>query len=79
MKRDNKVERKRSRMNCPVCEVPLVLSVGDQVHPGNVDYGVTLDCGNRGCPSTVSAHGKNEKEAFEVLQEKCAFGMKKGS
>ena len=70
-------KRKKSNMNCPFCQVPLTLSVGDQLHPGAPEYGITVDCGNKVCSCTASGHGKNEKDALEVFSEKCRFGLKK--
>lgn len=67
----------KTEKNCPLCRVPLTVSVGDQTHSGDSDYGITLDCGNKFCSCTAVGHGKNETEAFKIVEEKCKFGMKK--
>lgn len=53
---------------CPVCEAELVSMAGNQLYPGDKNYGVTLWCPSGACPAQeVSGHGDTVKEAFEVI------------
>ena len=59
------------KYECPLCKVELKEKVGEKMHPGNVDYGITLDCENVGCTSQeVMGHGSNVKQAYEVILSK---------
>lgn len=65
---------------CPVCGMVLTEVAGESVHPGDRDYGVTLYC-SAGYPLMCSAqevagHGKNAKDAFEVITNKFNFKKK---
>lgn len=63
---------------CPLCNATLNRFEGEKIHPGNPEFGVTLDCGNPACSAAeVTGHGRNEKEAFKIIEEKCKFGTKK--
>lgn len=65
----------KTEMNCPLCSAALVSVEGTSL---NARDGVTVYCPSKICPAQeVAGHGRNEKEAFEVIQEKCKFGMKK--
>ena len=56
---------------CPLCNSKLGVVAGEKMHPGDSDYGYTLYCMNMVCPSQeVMGHGKNEKEAYEVIHAK---------
>ena len=56
---------------CPVCQGKLVEQSGNELHPGDDNYGITLYCSSKQCPAQeVSGHGKNLKDAWEVLQLK---------
>lgn len=60
-----------NKFNCPVCQSELTQSLGNQLHPGNKDYGITLYCPSKQCPAPeVSGHGGNVKEAYSVVQQK---------
>jgi hypothetical protein len=56
---------------CPVCKVNLHWEFGEQIHPGNPEYGVMVFCRNKECRAEeVMGHGKNEKEAFEIVTDR---------
>lgn len=56
---------------CPVCQGFLVSQLGNTLHPGDPKFGVGLHCPHVTCPAQeVAGHGKNEKEAFEVVTDK---------
>jgi hypothetical protein len=57
--------------NCPVCQQELAEQVGQQTHPNDPNYGVTMYCPSRLCPAQeVSGHGDNSKAAWAVIQQK---------
>jgi len=59
------------KYNCPICQVEMTEQIGETMHPGNPAYGITLSCLNPNCSAQeVMGHGKNVKEAWEVVQEK---------
>ena len=63
---------------CPVCKQTLDWMYGDpQMHPNNKEYGVSIFCNNMECGMSDLGHGNNEKNAFEVFQNKCTFGQTK--
>lgn len=63
----NKVEN----FTCPMCEHQLVQMPGNELHPGDKDFGVSLWCPSNACPSQeVAGHGDNAREAFEVITDK---------
>jgi hypothetical protein len=53
---------------CPVCTGLLTSVLGTKIDP---EDGVNLECPNVGCGMADWAHGKNEKEAFEIFKQKC--------
>ena len=66
---------------CPVCDKPLFRQYGNQMYPGNKDYGVTLFCVNgdpnaRAHPQEISGHGNGRsdesmlKNAYAVIRSK---------
>ncbi len=56
---------------CPVCKSALGSMDGEKMHPNDKNYGVTLYCLNMGCSAQeVMGHGKNEKDAYEVIMAK---------
>jgi len=56
---------------CPVCKGMLSAEIGESVHPGNPDYGITLTCHHVSCPAQeVMGHGNNEKAAFEIVTDR---------
>ncbi len=56
---------------CPVCQGVLVEQAGNELHPGDETFGMTLYCSSNKCPAQeVSGHGKNVKEAWETIQFK---------
>jgi len=66
MNKDN-----NNHYDCPVCKSELKEEFGNQLHPGDKDYGITLYCPNWQCPAAeVSGHGDNVKQAFEVITSK---------
>ena len=59
------------KYECPICKVEMAVMDGERMHPGDKNYGVTLHCLNMGCGAQeVMGHGRNEKEAFEVVVAK---------
>lgn len=71
---------------CPICNKPLSIQYGNQMYPGNKDYGVTLFCiggdpDAKKHPQEVSGHGNGRsddsmlKNAYSVLQARFC-GMK---
>ena len=56
---------------CPVCNSLLKEEYGNQLHPGDKEYGIVLYCANKECTAAeVSGHGDNVKQAFEVITSK---------
>ena len=56
---------------CPICRGPLDAQDGNQLHPGNPDYGVTVYCPSRACPAQeVAGHHTTLDKAFRVIKEK---------
>lgn len=56
---------------CPVCQGSLKSSPGDYLHPNDPKFGMYVYCPSLQCPAQeVCGHGKNEKEAFEVVTDK---------
>jgi hypothetical protein len=53
---------------CPVCTGLLISTPGHAIDPKD---GITMECTNKECGMADWAHGKNEKEAFEIFQQKC--------
>lgn len=61
---------------CPICGIEMDGMEGHKMYPNNKEYGYTLYCLNMGCSAEeVFGHGKNEKEAYEVVMAK--YGGKK--
>jgi hypothetical protein len=49
----------------------MIAAYGNQIHQGDANYGVTMYCGELTCSAPdVQGHGKNEKEAYEIVTEK---------
>jgi hypothetical protein len=62
---------------CPICQSELAGMDGEKMHPGDKNYGYSLFCLNLDCSAEeVMGHGKNDKEAYEVILAK--FVKKKG-
>lgn len=70
---------KRTDYRCPLCDKPLFRQWGNQTHPGDKEFGVTLFCINgdpdaRNHPQEVSGHGNGRSEesmmknAYAVIQ-----------
>lgn len=60
---------------CPLCQSKLVGMDGEKMHPDDKNYGYSLYCLNVDCPAQECfGHGKNEKEAYEVVIAK--YGTK---
>lgn len=60
-----------TQYKCPVCAGFLSAELGEQIHPGNPEYGVTLTCHSKTCPAQeVMGHGKNEKDAFGIVTDR---------
>lgn len=64
-----------SMYKCPLCQSELVESINRHPsHPNlppGMAQGITLWCSGRACPAQeVIGHGKNAKEAWEVIQMK---------
>ena len=56
---------------CPLCKSELVGMVGCKGHENDSNYGYSLFCLNRECPAEeVMGHGRNDKEAYEVILAK---------
>lgn len=56
---------------CPLCKSELVGMDGEKMHPNDPNYGYSLFCLDVKCPAQeVMGHGRNEKEAYEVIQAK---------
>jgi len=53
---------------CPVCSGFLTSTPGTQL---DANDGVTLSCREPKCGMADWAHGKNDKEAFVIFQQKC--------
>jgi len=52
---------------CPVCNSPMEWVEGHQVDPTN---GITVYCKNKDCRMQDWAHGKNEREAYDIFVQK---------
>lgn len=57
-----------STYKCPLCQQPLKIQRGHSIDPLD---GITIFCDNKECGMKDWGHGKNEKEAFEVYNQKC--------
>jgi hypothetical protein len=58
-------------MNCPVCNQPLSEQPGNQIHPGDPKFGMTVYCANPKCSAAeVAGHGSTSKEAFSIVNQK---------
>ena len=57
----------------------MLEQAGNQPHPGDVKYGVTLYCNFCDCPAheNVQGHGDNLKGAYEVVTQK--YGKKRSA
>lgn len=57
---------------CPVCNGNLVEFTGNELHPGDDNYGITLYCPkeNKCTAQEVAGHGNKVKDAWEVIQLK---------
>lgn len=64
---------KSNTNNCPMCKEPIEILNGDQMHPGDLNHGVTVQCINIECHMADWGHGKNENAAFEVFKQKCGL------
>ncbi len=64
------------KYKCPLCGEELVEWVGTKMYPFRADHGITLDCGNKGCPAQECfGHGKDAKSAYEIIIAK--YGKKR--
>ena len=64
---------------CPCCDEPLMKAFGNQLHPGDKNYGVGLYCAHgdpdaKKHPQEVAGHGKTDKDAYAVILAKFAGG-----
>src|SRR4051812_31469722 len=70
-----------TNFGCPICKKPMYRQWGDQMHPGDKDFGVTLFCIHgdpdaRTHPQEVAGHGNGRsddsmiKVAYAVIQAK---------
>jgi uncharacterized Zn finger protein (UPF0148 family) len=60
-----------TQYQCPVCKKPLFSYFGDYMHPNDAKFGTYVVCPHLDCPAQeVAGHGKNEKEAMEVVTDK---------
>lgn len=60
-----------TQYKCPVCGQSLFSYPGDYMHPNDPKFGMYVVCPHRDCPAQeVAGHGKNEKEAMEVVTDK---------
>jgi hypothetical protein len=58
----------RSEYKCPVCNEVLREQVGTVLNPGDIKYGITLDCENKNCNvQEVAGHGDNAKKAYDII------------
>ena len=58
---------------CPVCNVELSKQFGNQVHPNDPAFGITLFCNSKECPAQeVAGHTtrKIEREAYQIIIDK---------
>lgn len=56
---------------CPLCKSELAGMDGEKMHPNDRNYGYSLFCLNVGCPAQECfGHGRNDKEAYEVILAK---------
>ncbi len=63
--------KEQIKYNCPLCNMELREQVGEKMHPNNPEYGISLDCSSDACPAQeVMGHGKNSKEAYEIIIQK---------
>jgi hypothetical protein len=53
---------------CPECSGFLSSQPGQAL---DITDGITLECRNKDCGMADWAHGKNEKEAYEIFKQKC--------
>lgn len=64
---------------CPICRSNMVGMYGEKMHPDNRDYGYSLYCIDGKCPAEeVMGHGKNEKEAYDIVMAKFVGRDKSG-
>lgn len=57
-----------TEFKCPNCSGILFSQIG---HAVDRTDGITLSCPNKECSMADWAHGKNEKEAYEIFKQKC--------
>ena len=71
-KKQNLIPAEKSQYNCPICKGSMFKIYGNQLHPGDEDFGITVFCNSRvsGHPQEVAGHGKNEARANEVVLAK---------
>lgn len=56
---------------CPVCVTPLLKVFGENIHPNDPKFGITLFCLERNCGAAeVKGHGKSETIAYNVILSK---------
>jgi hypothetical protein len=58
-------------MICPICNSELVTQWGNQMHPNDDNYGVSVFCNNKECAAQeVAGHGDTAKQAYQIVREK---------
>jgi len=58
--------------SCPMCNVPLSISLGNVFNHNKEGYGLTMFCNNRACPVEVFGYTRNQNPdaAYEIIEEK---------
>ena len=61
---------------CPICKTPMGVEQGTIIN--RLD-GVTMGCSKpmAECTCTATGHGRNEKEAYSVIVQKCNKSLNK--
>lgn len=65
---------KSDSFKCPLCGAVMEWNYGNQMHPHDEAFGVTVSCSNNTeCHMADWGHGKNEKAAYSMFRQKCGF------
>jgi hypothetical protein len=57
-----------TEFKCPVCKGDITFQKGTEI---DINDGITAYCSNKECRMADWGHGSNEKNAFNIFQQKC--------
>lgn len=64
-------ESSNKNHNCPVCKTELKTQFGNQLHPDDDKFGITMYCPNKQCTAQeVAGHANKIEDAYQVILDK---------